>query len=60
MVSTCSLWIGPGVVMGDFNAIRHSSEVLGDRLDVSGMVQFDEILLQADLVEPRVFGPWFT
>ncbi|XP_022158199.1 uncharacterized protein LOC111024737 [Momordica charantia] len=29
LVSICSACCGPGVVMGDFNAIRHSSEVLG-------------------------------
>ncbi|XP_022157428.1 uncharacterized protein LOC111024128 [Momordica charantia] len=40
LVSICSAWSGPGVVMGDFNAIRLSSE--------------------ADLVEPRVSGSWFT
>lgn len=60
LVLICSSWTDPGVVMGDFTVIRHSLEVLGGRLDVVGMVQFDETLLQADLVEPRVSGPWST
>ncbi|XP_022159081.1 uncharacterized protein LOC111025522 [Momordica charantia] len=46
--------------MGDFNAIRHSSEVLGGSPVLTDIEDFDDVLLQADLVEPRVSESWFT
>lgn len=55
----CSGWQGPGLVMGDFNAIRKSNEAFGGCPNLSEMEEFDRAILEADLSELRVMGNWF-
>ncbi|KAA0059841.1 reverse transcriptase [Cucumis melo var. makuwa] len=60
LVETTSAWSSPGVVMGDFNAIRVHSEAFGGSPIQGEMEDFDLAIRDADLVEPSVQGNWFT
>ncbi|TYK28312.1 uncharacterized protein E5676_scaffold600G001370 [Cucumis melo var. makuwa] len=53
-------WSSPGMVMGDFNAIRVHSEAFGGSPIQGEMEDFDLAIRDADLVEPSVQGNWFT
>ncbi|KAA0062319.1 hypothetical protein E6C27_scaffold154G00700 [Cucumis melo var. makuwa] len=54
LVEITSAWSRPGVVMGDFNAIRVHSEAFGGSPIQGEMEDFDLAISDADLVEPSV------
>ncbi|XP_050938810.1 uncharacterized protein LOC127148657 [Cucumis melo] len=60
LVEITSAWSSPGVVMGDFNAIRVHSEAFGGSPIQGEMEDFNLAIRDADLVEPSVQGNWFT
>ncbi|TYK23422.1 uncharacterized protein E5676_scaffold605G00030 [Cucumis melo var. makuwa] len=60
LVEITSGWSSPGVVMGDFNAIRGHSEAFGGSPIQVEMEDFDLAIRDVDLVEPSVQGNWFT
>ncbi|KAA0049770.1 Exo_endo_phos domain-containing protein/DUF4283 domain-containing protein [Cucumis melo var. makuwa] len=60
LVEITSAWSNPGVVMGDFNAIRVHSEAFGGSPIQGEMEDFDLAIRDADLIEPSVQGNWFT
>ncbi|KAL0541431.1 hypothetical protein IC582_021476 [Cucumis melo] len=60
LVEITAAWSRPGVVMGDFNAIRVHSEAFGGSLSQDEMEDFDLAIRDANLVEPSVQGNWFT
>ncbi|KAL0556476.1 hypothetical protein IC582_004990 [Cucumis melo] len=53
LVEITSAWSRPGVVMGDFNAIRVHSEAFGGSPIQGEMEDFDLAIRDADLVEPQ-------
>ncbi|TYK26642.1 uncharacterized protein E5676_scaffold313G002880 [Cucumis melo var. makuwa] len=60
LVEITAAWSRPGVVMGDFNAMRVHSEAFGGSLSQDEMEDFDLAIRDANLVEPSVQGNWFT
>ncbi|XP_038895804.1 uncharacterized protein LOC120083970 [Benincasa hispida] len=60
LIDVCASWQLPGVVLGDFNVIRSSSEDFSGCPSLKEMEKFDGVLLEGDLVELGVIGNWFT
>lgn len=52
--SICLILQGPRVVMGDFSAIRNSSEAYRGSPNCGDMEDFDTAIVEADLAEMRV------